>query len=807
LAAKIGVRPQLSLVALIAILPLLALLLFGVIKNRETILEAASIRAHDLARLASERQDDSFQAARDVLTVVRRLPRVDEENAESCNALLRAVVGDYPQFTTIGLVKADGMVNCFSRVVARHPFSDQEILQAALAAGPSSFVVGKFRIGLVTGKPVVFVATPLASASAGAPPTSVAFVAVDLDRAAAHAWDFGGPTDATFTLVDTRGGTILARSPGQLGLAGTAFKASTLLAAIAAHPDGGSVEDVDVDGSPRIFGFAPLITGGGSGIVAVVGLSRAGVLATANRRLMFGVSLALLTALFAAGAAWFVGDVTQFRAIRALLETAKKLGAGDLSARARMAQWQAPEFRALGDTLGDMANSIAVAQANLRASEGQLRLLAENSTDMILLVGRGGQCLYASPACRTLLGWEPEEMLAIRSRDVIHPDDAQAVKDRVAASEEPASFIYRMRRKDGAYVWVETVSREIASEPGQGARRVVVVRDVGERVAAEQRLRESEARYRLLAEYGTDMVFQLGPDLARRYVSPACRELLGYEPEELIGARAGGMDHPDDRERVAQIFQDLLAGRVERAVCINRLRHRNGAWVWVEAHFRVLRDAGNGTISGIIGALRDITIRKAAEDQLEAANRRLEALAGQDGLTGLANRRTFDDALTREHRRALRDRTRLAMIMIDVDWFKPFNDNYGHPAGDEALRAVAGAITDVLRRPGDIAARYGGEEFAVLLPNTDEGGAAVIAERIRRAVFTLAIEHSSGVGHVVTISAGVAAFAPNAFDIGLENLVQSADRALYKAKDEGRNRIVRASTLPGATESGRSSAA
>jgi diguanylate cyclase (GGDEF)-like protein/PAS domain S-box-containing protein len=806
LVAKIGVRPQLSLVALIAILPLLGLLLFGVLKNRETILEAASTRAQDLARLAAERQDDSFQAARDVLTVLRRLPQANPANAD-CHATLQAIGRDYPEFTAIGLVNVDGAVTCFSRIVKHQAFGDHDVLQAALAANPSSFVVGKFKIGTVTGKPIVFVAAPLVSATPDGPPPGIAFVAVDLDRAATHAWDFEGPTEATLTLIDTRTETILVRSPGQQVLAGTALKGFSLLAPMSAHPGGGFAEAVDVDGVPRVFGFAPLITGGGSGIMVAVGLSRAAVLADANRRLMFGVSLALLTALLAAAAAWLVGDFTQVRAIRSLVETAKKLGAGDLSARAPMAKWQASEFRALSGTLGDMANSIALAQARLGASERQLRLLAENSTDMILLVGSGGKRLYASPACRTLLGFEPEEMLAISSKEAIHPEDAAAMKDRVATGEGPTSFVYRMRRKDGAYIWVEAVSRDVATEPGQTAARVAVVRDVAERVAAEGRLKDSEARYRLLAEYGTDMVFQLDVDLTRRYVSPACRELLGYEPEELIGSRAGGIDHPDDRDRVAQVFQDLVCGRVERAVCINRLRHRNGAWVWVEAHFRVLRDPESGAFSGIIGALRDISVRKAAEDQLEAANRRLEALAGQDGLTGLANRRTFDDALAREHQRALRDRTRLAMIMIDVDRFKPFNDNYGHPAGDEALRLVGRTIVDALRRPGDLAARYGGEEFAVLLPNTDEAGAALVAESVRRAVLALAIDHGLGVGNVVTISAGVAALAPNMFDVGLETLVRCADRALYRAKDEGRNKVVRASTLEDIAAAGRSSAA
>ena len=291
-----------------------------------------------------------------------------------------------------------------------------------------------------------------------------------------------------------------------------------------------------------------------------------------------------------------------------------------------------------------------------------------------------------------------------------------------------------MRRKDGSYVWVESVWRSVAAQAGQPLQRVVVVRDIDRRLAAERRIKESETRYRLLAEYSTDMVFQLDRDLVRRYVSPACRDILGYAPEELVGAQPLTMVHPDDAERLGAICQFVLRGVTERANIVYRMLHRDGRWIWVEAQLRTLKDPDGGAPQGMIGALRDISQRKAAEDQLEEANRRLEALAGQDGLTGLANRRTFDDSLAREHRRAARDRSQLAMIMIDVDRFKPYNDHYGHPAGDEALRRVSRAIESTLRRPGDVAARYGGEEFAVLLPGVDESGAAIIADRIRRAV-------------------------------------------------------------------------
>jgi diguanylate cyclase (GGDEF)-like protein/PAS domain S-box-containing protein len=805
--AKIGVRPQLSLVAIIAILPLLAVLLFGVFKNREVVLQAATTRAQDIARLGAERQDDSFQDAKNILSVLRSLPQITQASQGDCHAALQVVGVDYPQFTAIGIADAKGVVNCLSIQATPRSFRQRDVFLKAIAAGPHDIVVGNYEIGPVSGKPIVVVAAPLASTGADGQSLGIAFATIDLDRAAMHTGDFVGTDAATLTLIDTRQGTVLVRAPDQLRQMGKPLGDSPLLAAMRRQPKGGTVEAVDVDGTVKIFGFVPLLAGG-EGLMVAVGLSRSAVLADADRRLMLGAIIALGTALAAAAAAWVFADRTQFRAIRSLVETATKLGAGDLSARAEMASWQAPEFRALAKTLGDMAGGISLAQANLAASERQLRLLAENSTDMILVVRANGQRVYASPSCRALLGWEPEDMLRIKTREAIHPDDVGFLDNRpVYDDQTPTTSSYRMRRKNGTYVWVESIARSLPVEPGKLAERLVVVRDIDQRVAAEHRLKESERRHRLLAENGADMVFQMDAEFVRQYVSPACREILGYEPEDMIGRRAFGTVHPDDADHVAQVFQSVQCGRSERAVVVNRMLHRNGDWVWVEAQLRTVRDMQTGAPSGIIGSLRDITVRKAAEDQLEAANRRLEALAGQDGLTGLANRRTFNDSLAREHRRALRDRTRLALIMIDVDWFKAFNDRYGHPAGDECLKRVSRAIENTLPRPGDMVARYGGEEFAVLLPNTDEIGAAAMADRIRRAVLALAIEHDASPAKVATISAGVAAWAPNSLDTGLEALTKDADKALYRAKHNGRNAVVCASDLGGQFAEGRSTAA
>ncbi|MBB4225753.1 GGDEF domain-containing protein [Variovorax guangxiensis] len=179
-----------------------------------------------------------------------------------------------------------------------------------------------------------------------------------------------------------------------------------------------------------------------------------------------------------------------------------------------------------------------------------------------------------------------------------------------------------------------------------------------------------------------------------------------------------------------------------------------------------------------------------ARDALETLNGTLKTLAMEDGLTGLANRRKFDVTLNTEIGRAVRDASTLALIMIDVDCFKQYNDIYGHAAGDECLQKIGRTVAALAaRRPGDLAARYGGEELAVLLPNTDVQDALLLAERIRNAVRDLKIAHAGVENGFVTLSAGVEALRPSALDGQSKELIEAADKALYQAKTQGRDRV------------------
>lgn len=194
-------------------------------------------------------------------------------------------------------------------------------------------------------------------------------------------------------------------------------------------------------------------------------------------------------------------------------------------------------------------------------------------------------------------------------------------------------------------------------------------------------------------------------------------------------------------------------------------------------------------VVGRVWSFNDITDHVRAEEALEESNHRLEVLSTTDSLTGIANRRRFDEVLALEHARHARSESELSLIMSDIDHFKEYNDRYGHVKGDECLRQIARVIADCTARPNDLAARFGGDEFACILPDTNRKGAVAIAEKIRLGTIALAIPHQeSNVSDCVTVSLGGATFqcSPNG---SVVEIVAHVDELLYLAKSSGRNRV------------------
>lgn len=301
----------------------------------------------------------------------------------------------------------------------------------------------------------------------------------------------------------------------------------------------------------------------------------------------------------------------------------------------------------------------------------------------------------------------------------------------------------------------------------------------------------------LLLEHHLTPTFVLDAEGRVAVWNRACECLTGLKSVDVLGTRdhwRGFYQEPrpcvadlilqDQIEVLSELYDAVSDVRVsQEAIAAENwcVMPANGRRLYLSIEAAAIRDH-HGKVIGVVETLRDLTTIKAAEAKLRS-------LAGLDALTGIANRRTFENTLAAEWRRAARAGGSLSLLMVDVDHFKQFNDNLGHQRGDGCLQAVAAALSAETHRAGDFPARYGGEEFAIILPATDRSGAARIGENVRLAIERLAFDHPlSSVGPFVTVSIGMATLSPNVGD-HVETLVCFADTALYRAKALGRNRV------------------
>lgn len=266
--------------------------------------------------------------------------------------------------------------------------------------------------------------------------------------------------------------------------------------------------------------------------------------------------------------------------------------------------------------------------------------------------------------------------------------------------------------------------------------------------------------------------------------------MLGYESPQKLKTHISDfvLELFLNQKRAEEFLFTLReADQVSRFRC--RLKKRDGSFIWAQCYARVSRD-DSGRVSGFYGYAVDIGNTVKTEASLKKANKKLMILSVVDDLTKIANRRKFDQCLETEWHRHLRNQKPLSVILCDIDFFKYYNDTYGHQAGDACLQQVAKAIEGSLGRTGDLAARYGGEEFGIVLPVTDAAGARTMAEKVRTAIWALNIDHEgSDIADRVTLSLGTGSLVPQTGQ-DAKTLIKIADKALYEAKEKGRNQSV-----------------
>lgn len=387
----------------------------------------------------------------------------------------------------------------------------------------------------------------------------------------------------------------------------------------------------------------------------------------------------------------------------------------------------------------------------------------------------------------------PKDMIGKTDFDIAPAERAQALFDDeqrlIASGNKLIEFEEQLPDQTGAMRWFTTAKVPLHAVNGEMIGIAGVTRDITEERQLRQDLIDSRnALYYALYEMsdGLAMFDSQGRILL-------CNEQYSAAFPYTSSLRRPGVLLRDILRKVVRTGEQLnvpvedAEGWIDRIVANLQVESEeevnlfDGRWLQVRT-----RPTSEGKT---IVVVTDVTRIKQAELALHSATDQLKHLVRTDGLTGLLNRRAFDDSMETEIARSGRAAAPMSLLMIDVDRFKAYNDQYGHPAGDECLKLVAEHLQQALKRPADLAARYGGEEFAAILPDTDEDGAYLVAETFRRALAEARVPHRASERGFLTASVGVATYMPDNLHRSAAEIIQTADEALYSAKAAGRDRV------------------
>ncbi|MGJ7913419.1 diguanylate cyclase domain-containing protein [Neobacillus sp. LXY-1] len=412
----------------------------------------------------------------------------------------------------------------------------------------------------------------------------------------------------------------------------------------------------------------------------------------------------------------------------------------------------------------------------LEGYEAQQDLFIELYPEAIMIHSEGN-ILHANLACMNLLAASSlDDLIGKSLLDFSPPEYKDVVEERICKLDQHGIVIspteVKAIRLDGKIIDVEVrgISLNFKGKPAY----FMIIHDLTNKKQAEEALRESEARYRLIAENMTDLVCIIDYEGIFKYASPSHVSVLGFPSEAYEGKRGREFMHQDDLPHVRKHFDEMVESKDVRVFHF-RFKNIRGEWIWVEAKATPIFHE-NGEFEHFLIVSREITERKMYEEKLTY-------LAFHDTLTGLPNRRLFNDRLEKEIRLAELNNRYIAVIYMDIDNFKQINDNLGHDIGDEFLKQFAQRVKGCLREM-DCLARQGGDEFTIIVPELNEEIDAInIAERI-----ITALQEPWEIGEYsfhTTSSIGIA-FYPKDGTSRLELLKQS-DVALYGAKRAGKN--------------------
>jgi diguanylate cyclase (GGDEF)-like protein/PAS domain S-box-containing protein len=424
-----------------------------------------------------------------------------------------------------------------------------------------------------------------------------------------------------------------------------------------------------------------------------------------------------------------------------------------------------------------------------------LKIVIDSLPDCLNVKDTEGRFIVANPATASLMKATSSEALIGKSDVDFYPEDIaqKFAADEMNAAAGVSSYVIEQQitHLDGSTTWLSTLKSPLLDQSGRVTGVITHNRDVTVRKQLEIALAESERRATAALTNMADGLIMFDKNLEVVFCNEQYRSMFPLTADLRVpGTPAASILYASiARGELINIPAESVTAWVNSAV--SNLRSPGTVQFplfdgrWIESRTNPAPDGSCFVVCS------DITTSKQSEQALRDLNLRLSELAETDALTNLLNRRAFDRVLYQGIESAGRGGGPLSLLLLDVDYFKAFNDTYGHAAGDDCLRAIAGCMRAVANRPTDYAARYGGEEMALILPNTPEEGALTLAHNLSKRIRALSVPHAGSEKGIVTVSIGVATLASNVIGSGAGLIIQRADEALYRAKASGRD-LVRA---------------
>jgi len=626
-----SLRARIILMGLILVVPLVLVFVVRSESDAEREFSVARDRAKLLVERANGDYSDLVIRAQTIVDVVAKSPAAAGNDPADCDRFVNAVRAAYSWANTLFVVDADGNRFCATSTATSPPTVAQRDWFRRLVETKQP-VVSDYLLGLATHRPQITAAHPILDAQGRV--FRVVGMGIDLGAFNAQLAAEAADPNVSVTIFD-RGGTIVGRYPDNDAAIGKQFPNNDLVARVL-RERGGEIEANGLGGVRRFFAYQPF---GDTSLTIAIGIAKQPIVDKIGSRLRHDLAI-LGGIVFVCFAGALIGtDRLVLAPLKRLAEAVTAIGEGRF-AMARGMTGGVPELNQTLQAMGDMADLLDRREQELKTSESRYRMLADNTNDIIFLHDPDGSRSYVSPACRRILGYDPDELLALPAPDFVHPDDfAEVARKYAEISAENPDFtsVHRLKRKDGTYIWVETVVRRIPQ--GEGASIISATRDITARRLAEETLRESEARFRGQFDTAAHGIALVSPEGRWLRANPALCRMLGYSEGELLGTDFQAVTHPDDLDADLAQVRAVLADEIPTYQMEKRYLHKDGHIIWVLLSVSLVRSADGRPIY-FVSQIQDITDRTRAEEALRENESRYRTLA--DNATDLITLQDLD---------------------------------------------------------------------------------------------------------------------------------------------------------------------